>query len=147
MKYVCIILSSFFLVSCGKTRQQSAASDGKDSIQTAKPVGELAALSSLTYEQHQGKNLYAAYCVVCHGEQGGADGFNSYNLDPKPHSLADSAYMSALSDAALTQVIAFGGRGVNKSALMPGYQHTLNKNEIFYLVAYLRALAQNTDAR
>jgi len=42
-----------------------------------------------TYKERQGKQLFEQYCVVCHGQSGEGDGFNAYNLTPRPHSLSD----------------------------------------------------------
>jgi mono/diheme cytochrome c family protein len=96
-----------------------------------------------SYAERRGKRVFDQYCVICHGQHGEGDGFNAYNLDPKPHTLTDSAYVGAFSDASLSQLIAFGGRGVNKSVLMPAYGSTLKSDQISYLVSYLRVLAHN----
>ncbi len=96
-----------------------------------------------SYEERKGKRLFDHYCLVCHGETGEGDGFNAYNLDPRPHSLADSTYISVISDAIIEEVIARGGRGVNKSVLMPAYANTLSKEQIQYLVKYIRTLARH----
>ncbi len=101
----------------------------------------------LAFEQQQGKDLYGHYCAVCHGDQGAGDGFNSYNLDPKPHSMADSAYMAAFSDRNLEEVIARGGRGVNMSPEMPAYGGTLSPLDIAYITAYVRWLSGRPPAR
>ncbi len=106
---------------------------------TATPA-PVATSVSLTFEQQQGKDLFGHYCAVCHGDQGAGDGFNSYNLDPKPHSLADSAYMAAFSDRNLEEVISRGGRGVNMSPEMPAYGGTLSTLEIAYVTAFVRWL-------
>ena len=90
-----------------------------------------------TYAERQGKQLFEEYCTICHGQSGEGDGFNAYNLDPKPHSLADSTYMKGLSNEYLTETISFGGKGVNKSVLMPAYQFTLSKAQISNVVAYI----------
>lgn len=95
-----------------------------------------------TYEERQGKRYFDNYCAVCHGKTGEGDGFNAYNLNPRPHSFADSAYMAALSDETLAEVIAFGGRGVNKSVLMPAYQNTLSGQQILNLIAYIRTFSE-----
>ena len=95
-----------------------------------------------SYAERQGKKIFDHYCVVCHGATGEGDGFNSFNLDHRPHSLADSAYVVALSDAILTQVIKFGGRGANKSILMPAYPYSLNSDQISFLVAYIRTFVK-----
>lgn len=94
-----------------------------------------------SFAERQGRRLYERYCAVCHGVTGEGDGFNAFNLDPRPRSLADSAYVEALSDETLAQTIALGGRGVNKSVLMPAYLNTLTQDQIRYVVAYIRALS------
>jgi len=104
--------------------------------------------ASYSYAERQGKILFEHYCTVCHGQHGEGDGFNSYNLNPKPHSLADSAYVAALaSNESLMQVIARGGRGINKSVLMPAYGSTLSEDQIADLAAYVRALPRSVPPR
>jgi cytochrome c553 len=95
-----------------------------------------------SYNERQGKQLFEQYCVVCHGQGGEGDGFNAYNLNPKPHSLADSTYMKPLSSETLTEVISFGGKGVNKSVLMPAYQNTLVKSQISNLIGYIETFTK-----
>lgn len=95
-----------------------------------------------TYSERQGKRLFEQYCVVCHGQTGEGDGFNAYNLNPRPHSLSDSIYMRVLSNEILTEIISFGGKGVNKSVLMPAYRNTLNKTQISNVVAYIGTFTQ-----
>ena len=95
-----------------------------------------------TYAERQGKQLFEQYCAICHGQSGEGDGFNAYNLNPKPHSLADSTYMKALSYEYMTETISFGGKGVNKSVLMPAYQNTLSKTQISNVVAYIETFTQ-----
>lgn len=96
----------------------------------------------LTYLERKGKRLFLHYCAVCHGETGAGDGFNAYNLDPRPRNLTDPQFLSAVSDAWLAEIIAQGGRGVNKSPLMPTWEKTLDKKQIETLVAFIRTLPQ-----
>jgi cytochrome c553 len=92
----------------------------------------------ISYEEQQGGFLYNRYCVVCHGQEGKGDGFNAFNLDPRPRDLSDSTYMRALSDDQIFQTISGGGRSVNKSTLMPAYGWTLNRQQIRDLSSYVR---------
>jgi high-affinity iron transporter len=95
-----------------------------------------------TYSERQGKQLFEQYCTICHGQSGEGDGFNAYNLNPKPHSLADSTYMKALSPETLTETISLGSKGINKSVLMPAYQKTLDKTQISNLVVYIETFTR-----
>ncbi len=108
----------------------------KDSLRVADSL----ASHPMTYEQRQGKYVYAKYCAVCHGNEGKADGFNTYNLDPKPRDLSEQHYLSEFSDERLIQIIRDGGRGANKSPSMPPYGWTLGKDEITYVAAFVRSL-------
>lgn len=96
-----------------------------------------------TYEQRQGQHLYGKYCAVCHGEEGKGDGFNAFNLNPKPRDFSDSIYMSALSDEKIAETISDGGRGVGRSAQMPAWGGRLGKAEVLYLTDYLRTFIKH----
>lgn len=99
----------------------------------------------LTYSQRRGKLIFEKYCVVCHGSEGRGDGFNAYNLDPRPRDLTDSTYMAALADERLVETIREGGRRFNKSILMPAWGNTLTPNQIEDGVNYIRALTLLTS--
>jgi cytochrome c oxidase cbb3-type subunit III len=147
MKIFLCILCLALVAGCSKEQHSAPVPLPGDSVRDIERNGPAAALPVLTYEQAQGRDLYAKYCAICHGAGGAADGFNTYNLDPKPHDLSDSVYVSALSDDALTRVIKLGGRGVNKSVLMPAYGWTLGDDEISYLVSFIRVLARAAPER
>jgi mono/diheme cytochrome c family protein len=95
----------------------------------------------LSYRESRGGRLFDSSCAVCHGPKGEGDGFNAFNLDPRPRDLTDAAYMQAISDQAIREVITQGGRGMNKSILMPAYGQSFTKREIDDLVAFVRSLA------
>ncbi len=133
------------LLSCsGGGSHQGEQSSAQDTTLKADSAAQLAQASpemKLTYEERQGKTLYSKYCSVCHGDDGKGDGFNSFNLDPKPRDFTDAKYMSALSNGRLLQTISEGGRGVNKSPLMPSWGGRMDKMEIQYVIAYIRTFA------
>lgn len=132
--------------SAGRTKDSvGVASDSsvliKDSAALAKDsirISDSLAMHPMTYEQRQGKYVYSKYCAVCHGNEGMADGFNTFNLEPKPRDLTEQRYLSEFSDERLIQIIRDGGRGANKSPSMPPYGWTLGKDDITYAAAFVR---------
>ena len=97
-----------------------------------------------------GKAAYDRYCAICHGESGGGDGFNAYNVKAAygvdPTAFSDSARMVALADAEALKAIREGGGAVGKSAAMPGWGRTLSPGEVADVWRYARSLAAATQA-
>lgn len=141
--YLLLLSISFLLFACETNKENiptdTTADSGKtDDEAVLKEVKDIWSLYN--YDEREGKRIFEHYCLVCHGAGGEGDGFNSYNLNPKPHSLADSSYMSRLSDSYLEQVISFGGQSMNKSVLMPAYVNTLSEIQINRIINYIRTL-------
>ena len=141
-----IILCAIVLCDCaGPGSHPATGSTPKDSVSvpdSAASQSTTPAAVPLTYEQQQGKILYMKYCSVCHGEQGKGDGFNAYNLDPKPRDFTDPRAMAGIDDATLLTTITDGGKGVNKSPLMPSWGGRMKKLDVEYVIAYVKALEQ-----
>jgi mono/diheme cytochrome c family protein len=142
MLAVCSVL---LLFQCSRKQDgHSTIARSKDSTGTMDSSSASSSASVAvrpTYEQQQGKMLFARYCVVCHGIEGKGDGFNAFNLDPHPRDLSDKQYMSSCSDERLYQTIDLGGRGVNKSPSMPSWGGRLNRQEIGYVLDYVRSFS------
>jgi mono/diheme cytochrome c family protein len=142
--FVCI-LCALFVVGCKGTRPQPEE-ETRQSVRvpdsTIQPAVALPGKTS-SYEERQGAFLYGKYCAVCHGQEGKGDGFNAFNLDPRPRDFSDSASMKRLSDGQIIQTISGGGRSVNKSPLMPSYGWTLSRQQILYLADFVRS--RSTD--
>ncbi len=98
-----------------------------------------AAPVELSYEMRLGRQVYRHYCQTCHGDTGGGDGFNAFNLDPHPRDLSDPVFQKK-SDADLADAIRRGGSGVGLSPLMPPWGHTLSAQEIDQVILYVRTL-------
>ncbi|HEY6950873.1 MAG TPA: c-type cytochrome, partial [Bacteroidota bacterium] len=114
------VLCSMLLVQCGGQKSHTAKSGATgDTVSTADTLTGRNAMgqmtSTLSYEQRQGKILYTKYCAVCHGDHGKGDGFNAFNLDPKPRDFTDARAMAGMDEATLLATIREGGKGVSKS--------------------------------
>lgn len=94
--------------------------------------------------QEFGGRLYGRYCAICHGETGGGDGFNAYNVKAAfgvdPTALADSATFAALHADSAMQAIRSGGPAIGKSPAMPPWGHTLTRGEMSEVWLYTRSL-------
>lgn len=101
---------------------------------------------TLPYAQRVGEDIFNRYCMVCHGDTGEGNGFNAYTLAVKPRDFTGGEYLNALSDARLAEAIREGGRGVNKSVLMPIWGNRFSDLEISFIVQYIRLFAQS-DAK
>jgi len=96
--------------------------------------------TALTYEAQQGRVVYRHYCQTCHGDAGAGDGFNAFNLDPRPRDLADPGFQKAKTDQDLFDAVRRGGAGVGLSPLMPPWGHTLSPRQIDEVVLFIRSL-------
>jgi mono/diheme cytochrome c family protein len=105
---------------------------------TPKPVAVKAPADP--YELRLGKGIYRHYCQTCHGDTGAGDGFNAFNLDPRPRDLSDPAFQKKKTDSELADTIRRGGAGVGLSALMPPWGHTLSARQIDEVILSIRAL-------
>jgi len=110
------------------------------------PVAAAAAVANVPYELRLGKGVFAHYCQTCHGESGAGDGFNAFNLDPRPRDLSDAAFQKKKTDAELADTIRRGGAGVGLSALMPPWGRTLSRRQVDEVVRYVRTLAKQPPA-
>lgn len=123
------------------TDAPAAVAQGTDTQAVVAQVADTLKVK-LTYEQRKGQRLFLHYCAVCHGIEGAGDGFNAWNLDPKPRDLSDASYQGAVSDEWLAEVIAQGGRGVSRSPLMPAWGHTLTEDQIREVISFIRTLTR-----
>ena len=95
------------------------------------------------YELRLGKSVYRRHCQTCHGEGGAGDGFNAFNLDPRPRDLSDPGFQKKKTDADLGDAIRRGGAGVGLSPLMPPWGRTLSARQIEAVILHLRSLRRS----
>ena len=154
MTTIWVILPLLTLAAFGCGHQQGSAEvvDAQQAVASAADTGAVDAPAAdtlkvqLTYEQRKGQRLFIHYCAVCHGEEGAGDGFNAWNLDPKPRDLSDVQFQRAVSDDWLAEVIAQGGRGVSRSPLMPAWGYTLTAGQIREVISFIRTLTSKSTS-
>lgn len=81
----------------------------------------------------QGKQVYATYCVVCHGETGKGDGVAAAALDPKPRDLTTGEFKYGSTDEELFKFITEG-----KGAMPPW--GSLSEADRRAVIEYIRSL-------
>lgn len=97
----------------------------------------------LSRQQTLGKRLFGHYCATCHGDQGGGDGQNAYNLDPPPPDFKESLKLHPPSY--WRQIIEGGTAALGRSPLCPPWGHELTSRQIDSIVSYLKVLAESTN--
>lgn len=116
-------------------------------------VWTLVAGGCATEQQKKGKELYAHYCMHCHGENGRQnEGFNWSSMpDPKPKDLSNKSEMSTFKDEEIFNTISRdmkdtspGGDKIGDDEFavptMPTFKYTLSEEEIWAIVSYVRTL-------
>ena len=104
-------------------------------------------------QQRKGHELYAHYCMHCHGENGRQnEGFNWSSMpDPRPKDLSNKSEMSTFKDEEIFNTISRdmkdtspGGDKIGDDDFavptMPTFKYTLSEEEIWAIVGYVRTL-------
>lgn len=84
-----------------------------------------------------GASLYEANCATCHDPKGTGHGESGLALYPSPALLADKVRMPAAADGYLMWSIAEGGRPFGTQ--MPAFKETFTEDQIWAIVAFMRA--------
>jgi mono/diheme cytochrome c family protein len=90
----------------------------------------------------QGAHWFSFYCVHCHGWNGKGDGPTAAVLDPRPRNQTNGKYMNHISNLELFAVIKGGGPARNLSEAMPAWGNVLQDQDIWNVVAFMRAIAK-----
>ena len=78
-------------------------------------------------------------CPICHGHQGGGDGFLAEGLSPKPRDFADLEVMGRLSDMTMFQSIRHGMPGT----AMPAWN--LSDEQIWDVISYVKTFLADSQ--
>lgn len=141
-----LFLSTIIFFGC-KIQHENINAAVSDSTKSFTAIVTSAKTSgNLTRVEYKGRLAYNQYCCVCHGVDGDGKGFNAYNLKNsfgvQPADFTDSTFMAALTMETIIDVIAKGGKRVNKSQYMPPWGETLTREEIENVVAYISVFSR-----
>ncbi|MCK4939788.1 MAG: cytochrome c, partial [Rhodospirillaceae bacterium] len=92
-------------------------------------------------DPNEGKQWYYVYCITCHGWGLKGNGPSAEQIDPRPRILTAGSYMNKKSNLQLFEVIKGGGEAVSLSSSMPSWGNYLQDQDIWNLVAWIRAMA------
>ncbi len=92
-------------------------------------------------DPNEGKQWYYVYCIACHGWLLQGDGPTAVEIDPKPRILTADEYMNKRTNLELFSVIKGGGEAVDLSSTMPAWGNFLQDQDIWNVVAWIRAMA------
>lgn len=125
-----IIFVSFLSLSCNM--EEANQSEVKNPfIEVGKRMD-----GGLSIVQAKGKKLYMRYCSICHGEWGKGDGFNAFNLNPRPADLTKVCKVKE--DEYIIRIVMDGTESVGKSSLCPPYGKTIQSEGINAIISYLK---------
>ncbi|MBI5309215.1 MAG: cytochrome c [Planctomycetes bacterium] len=143
MSLTSIIVVAFFTFTAFLFCPKTFSSPSGKRVNLSDPLG--AALSGvargLNNTQLAGKVYYEQYCMVCHGEEGKGDGFNAFNLDPRPKDL--TSVTKFVSNESFCKAVANGARNQDGKILCPPWGRTLDKDKIVAIVDYIRTLGKS----
>ncbi len=92
-------------------------------------------------DPNEGKQWYYVYCITCHGWTLQGDGPAAVMVEPRPRILTAGSYMNKKTNLELFTAIKGGGEAVDLSGSMPAWGNFLQDQDIWNVVAWLRANA------
>lgn len=97
-------------------------------------------LSNSVENLNNGKVIYHAHCVICHGENGRGDGESGFGLETPPRDFMESEIVNQ-SDGAMFWKISYG------KGAMPEFASKLTKTKRWELLLYVRELQRKYAAK
>jgi len=88
----------------------------------------------------EGEKLFKAQCISCHGEKGDGDSAIGKALKPPAGDLTSAAFHNDVKDDYIFWRITVGGAGGPEGSGMTPFKDTLNEEQRWQVVAYIRSL-------
>jgi mono/diheme cytochrome c family protein len=88
----------------------------------------------------KGQQVYALFCVTCHGESGDGKGPVGLTLDPPPRDFTVGEWKFGGTDQDIFDVISNGAAAKGGSPLMAPWGAVIAESDRWALVAYVRTL-------
>jgi mono/diheme cytochrome c family protein len=102
--------------------------------------GATAVLAESKGDAARGKELYALYCVSCHGEKGDGKGPVGMTLQPPPRDFTTAGFLYGGTDQDIFDVITNGAAAKGGSALMTPWGAVISEEDRWSIVRYVRSL-------
>lgn len=132
------LLAAVSILALGLSIFAVARSRGR---QDAGAVGSASGDGDPHYLDRLGARTFEHYCSICHGKEAKGDGFNAFNLDPRPRDLTSAEFQRMRTDRDIFDAIDKGAASLGYSRVMPPWGKTLSPREIRALVHYIRSIA------
>ncbi len=97
--------------------------------------------AGLQAEASHGKNIYAEYCSVCHGDDGARARWTGAGLNPPPRNFTDRSIRDSLSRKQMIAAVTHG----KPNTAMVGFGRQLNDQDIANVVDYIRLTFMNVQ--
>ncbi len=88
----------------------------------------------------RGHEVYASYCVECHGERGDGQGRIGKTLDPSPGDFVRGKFKFGGTDRDLYDVITHGAAIKGGDPIMASWSDMISEPDRWALVAFIRSL-------
>jgi mono/diheme cytochrome c family protein len=126
-------------VACQKRGEAPppASSAARESLDAA------AASSTLAVAARRGQQEFLAYCAMCHGNDGNADGEAAQRVSKAGYRVAkltDAARLQALGRNGVREVIVRGGAHTGRSNMMPSWGDRLSSGTVDAITDYVMTL-------
>ena len=135
-----VLLLVIFLSACGGRADNAQMLEIERPAPSAEYAGRNNPLARDAAAIEAGKQVYAANCAACHGDEAMGDGPAANSLNPKPMPLATE--MNVLQDDYIYWRIAEGGAYSPFTSAMPAWKSILSEDEIWQVIAFMHTLAQ-----